>query len=297
MASPSVGSPIRKRVYIASYPRSGNTWVRLLLEHSLGFETKSDSTDRRRQPFGVLGAEHLAREPTLDLMKSHANFLPGDDDVIYVVRDGRDATASYWHYLRDRQGRPVGSFSEFLQSLPMKGDWWPFHVHSWLEADHSHRLLLVRYEDLMKDQEQELARLLDFLGLQPIRPFRDYAARISFESVHARQPTFFRRGQMGAWREVFSQDDERFFLAHDLGYLTSLGYLREEERPPGTSSSSNLGRDPLVRSLIRRMNDLQCELEKKEAVIQEQRRAIEAFTAHMDGCQSRQASGEPTGNV
>lgn len=279
-------------MWIVSYPRSGNTWVRLLLEHALGFETKSAYMADRRQIVGMFGDGYLTGCQEVEVIKTHATSLPGNDDVIYILRDGRDAVASYWYFLGDWERKPAESFTEFLQLLPSSGNWWAFHVYAWLELEHPHRVLLVRYEDLHKDQERELRRILDFLGLEPIRAFSDYGVKMSFENLHAHFPTFFRSGRIGAWRETFSPEDEEFFLKHDLGYLTKLGYVREEETTMALPTRSELAGDGLSKSLIRRMIELEHALEEKEAVVQEQKRAIEAYEAHMENCQHLQITGQ-----
>lgn len=323
MTPRSTHASIQKTVYIAAYPRSGNTWVRLLLEHALGFRTTSVYPGEGRAFLETSGDTHLSQSPKLNLMKTHAKSVSGSHDVIYVLRDGRDATVDYWHYVRDWEKRPTGSFCDFLRSLYLSGDWWALHVYAWLKLEHAHRLLLVRYEDLHKDQERELRRILDFLGLQATRPFSDYAAAISIEILHARLPSFFRSGRVGEWRESFSPEDERFFLQHDLGLLAKYGYVREGGRPliparrPEISmmdlerdsaqpteresgprptddglASIDLRSDPpveglgdiVLRSQIRRMIELERAVEEKEAVIQEQKRAIDALNAHMERC-------------
>lgn len=91
----------QRRAYIVSYPRSGNTWVRLLLEYGLGFETKTVYPDEGRTFLETDGNIHLTESPALELMRTHAASLAGVHDVIYVLRDGRDATAAYWNYLRN----------------------------------------------------------------------------------------------------------------------------------------------------------------------------------------------------
>ena len=132
----------QRRAYIVSYPRSGNTWVRLLLEHSLGFETTSIDSVARSPSLVMLGNKHLTERRKAELIKTHTTSLPGNDDVIYVLRDGRDAIASYWYYLGDWERKPAGSFSEFLQLLPSSGNWWASHVYAWLELEHPHRIFL-----------------------------------------------------------------------------------------------------------------------------------------------------------
>jgi DUF971 family protein len=265
------------------------------LEHALGVETTSAYTkDRSFEGLGTFGDGHLTGRREVELIKTHASSLHGNDDVIYILRDGRDATASYWHYVRDWEREPTGSFTEFLHSLPSRGNWWAFHIYSWLEVEHPHRLLLVRYEDLWRDQVNELGRMLDYLGLEPIRPFTDYGAKISFENLHANEPTFFRSGRIGAWRETFSREDERFFLEHDLGYLTRLGYARVDEDTSRSLTLSEPGSVALLKSQIRRSIELERALAEKEQVIRglhseaELRRArLEELAADRDGWEAR----------
>lgn len=61
------------------------------MEHSLGFETESAYIkDRQSQAIGMLGDAHLTESNKVELVKTHATSLAGNDDVIYVLRDGRD---------------------------------------------------------------------------------------------------------------------------------------------------------------------------------------------------------------
>ena len=123
------------RVYIVSYPRSGNTWVRLLLEYALGFKTLSVYQGETRRIFREVTGDdsHITNARKLDLIKTHEFSLAGNDPAIYVLRDGRDATASYWYYTREFEKRETGAFSDFLHSLQSSGNWWADHVYRWLE--------------------------------------------------------------------------------------------------------------------------------------------------------------------
>jgi hypothetical protein len=103
-------------------------------------------------------------------IKSHAPFEPDYSNVIYIVRDGRDVAVSYYHHsLRKGHIEPKVDFADFLE-LFNQGDVdgfgiWSEHVTSWLNQDEV-PVLLVRYEDLLKDAEQELMRILEFAGVK-----------------------------------------------------------------------------------------------------------------------------------
>ena len=262
-----------KKVYIASYPRSGNTWVRLLLEHSLGFATET------RQPVGreffsaiTNRDSHITQLPSLHLVKTHAFAVSGDDPVIYVLRDGRDAAVSYWHHTSAYGNGYKGSFSQFLRELYSKRDWWPDHVYHWLKTDKSHPKIVVRFEDLIKDQEKELGRLVSFLGLEPVRKFEEFKDVLGFEKLNKISPDFFRGGRRGGWTDCFTDEDKRFFLEHDWGMLQQFDYVAREGHPMSDSGEAILREQE---GWIRRYIELDNQLHEKEAEIRRLSRECE----------------------
>ncbi len=105
-------------LWIASYPRSGNTFLRVVLKAAFGlpsdslYAEKSDITGLMREVREGLvpgrSLSDMAHSADLCCVKTHD--LPGDDDfpAIYVVRDGRDALVSYAHYaLEIFEGQPA----------------------------------------------------------------------------------------------------------------------------------------------------------------------------------------------
>ena len=88
-------------IWIASYPRSGNTYFRELLQHFYDLETYSvyDDPKRNLKSEGKSTAELMSSPMTLvDMAKAKetyfvkTNELPQDDfPAIYLLRDGRDA--------------------------------------------------------------------------------------------------------------------------------------------------------------------------------------------------------------
>jgi estrone sulfotransferase len=264
------------RVFIVSYPRSGNTWVRLLLEYSLGFETQSvyaiEQNERRRESYHPLSRvtnndQHIVRSPEIDIVKSHAFAVEGESPVIYVLRDGRDATVSYWHFARSFWKRPVGTFSEFLRELHRTGDWWPHHVYQWLDYDKLHPKLVVRFEDLISDQKKETERMLDFLHLDPVRKFGDFEESAKFEKLHEVIPSFFREGKTGTWREAFQPKDEEFFLRYGLGMLQRYGYEATSGSTVKPSSGFDQTDAEVLDGWVRRYQRNQTEIIEKDGEI------------------------------
>lgn len=154
-------------VFLVSYPRSGNTWIRFML---LQARPDFDESDFQRineiipDMHGNLTWFECRRT---NLVKSHLTYWQPFRRVIYLVRDGRAATHSNWRYQRD-EGRFQGSFEEFLQN-PHWPSTWSEHVSGWTKA--SETQLVVRYEDVLSHPQEQLIRIAELLGW-PLTPAR-----------------------------------------------------------------------------------------------------------------------------
>lgn len=170
--------------WLASYPKSGNTWVRFLL-HQYFFgraerseeiaETIPDVHVTGRKPEGSPIAGWIA-------MKTHHRLstkMPMADRTgcaIYIARHPRDVILSSLNYMKliappeiARSIEPEGYVRNFIR---LGGD--PLfiqfgfgsileHAGSWMSSPSLMRLV-VRYEDLKRRPETELTRMLHFLG-------------------------------------------------------------------------------------------------------------------------------------
>jgi hypothetical protein len=160
-------------IFIVTYPRSGTTWMQMILyqlttdgsmdsphiyEYCPWFETSSRSAD------GFEG------RPSPRLFKSHLPYrqIPrGPCKYIYVARNGKDAAVSYYHLQRSHSGYQ-GTFEEFFD-LFMRGQVdsgsWFTHVRGWWQHRHDPNVLFLRYEDLLGDLEGSLRKIAAFCGL------------------------------------------------------------------------------------------------------------------------------------
>jgi hypothetical protein len=191
-------------VWLASYPRSGNTALRMLLNRVFGLETFSlydDRTDigENEERARIVGhrfhggtAEAFTAEAAASAqahyVKTHDLPPAGQDwPAIVVVRDGRSSTVSYWHY-RQRFGGTAPSLAEVVAGDVMFGSW-SAHVAAWLDAPLSRRLVL-RFEEIATLQPGTVARVAEFLGVEP----KGIPADLGFEAARRAFPEFFRGG-------------------------------------------------------------------------------------------------------
>jgi hypothetical protein len=159
----------RNIVWIASYPKSGNTWVRFMACNLLFGRQESASALAALAPdiheTGSSGVPVPA-----GLLKTHFTFSPSlpcaerTAAAIYVVRDPADVLASNFFYAqRSAQGfddSPAAFDQYFNTFVENRGDprWislgmgsWEHNVLSWLKTPHSFPILRIRYEDLSAD--------------------------------------------------------------------------------------------------------------------------------------------------
>lgn len=169
------GRRIRVRaddVWLVSYPRSGNTWMRFMFTTALnGRVEKYAEVEATVPDIYRSSACVLDRTPSPRLLKSHEPFEPRYRSVIYLVRDPRDVAVSYRRFELERGAvsateAPRAWIKRFVSGDVPFGDW-ASHVDGWLDraADVS-SLVLIRYEDLLADPRTQLQMALDVVGLQ-----------------------------------------------------------------------------------------------------------------------------------
>jgi hypothetical protein len=166
-------------------------------------------------------------------VKSHAPQLDAYPNIIYIVRDPRDVYVSRYHY----QGAEDTDFSEFLQDGARHPRTWAQHVTGWLQKRRPNQdLLLVHYEDLKTDAQQELRRMIRFADLPTDENrIRHAVERSSFENMKrlegeygrpgkSHPNVFTRKGKKGQWTDYFSDDDLELLRTREGEAMELTGY-------------------------------------------------------------------------
>jgi estrone sulfotransferase len=159
-------------ILLSSFPRSGNTWVRFLIANyiSVMFEDKLEITfpvlDKMMPEIGVSNLlEGWRYKDVPRIVKTHWAYnrrIFKKCRAIGVIRDPRDVMASYYRFLTKRE-HPLfrGDFQSFIRDRKYGLMSWFEHTHSWWK----HWDLIIRYEELRSDTEEQFARTLRFLGV------------------------------------------------------------------------------------------------------------------------------------
>ncbi|ERT08225.1 sulfotransferase domain protein [Lyngbya aestuarii BL J] len=228
-------------IFIVSYPKSGNTWVRFIIANLISDrDTVSFRNINNYVPDIYLYKDYL------NTMKQRPRFIKTHDagyefypKFIYIYRDGRDVAISYYHYLTGR-GEFNGTLKEFLNSKPSWGAvGWSSHVSRAIDyaKSHSDQVLLVKYEDLLNNTVKNVKRIADFCQLNvsieninfainksEFHRLKKIEKQYGSEFNHSKN-TFFRSGNSGQWKEMFSEEDIQQYLSIADNTLRQLGYL------------------------------------------------------------------------
>ena len=159
-------------IFLVSYPRSGNTWVRFLLGN-LVFQDDAVtfSNIESRVPEIYFNPDRFLRQlPRPRVIKSHECFQPMYPRVICLVRDPRDVAVSYYHHnvkagnISDDY-RMVDFVPRFIAGeFDPKFGSWRDNVLSWITLrENDPHFLMLRYEDMQTDTSAALKQILRFL--------------------------------------------------------------------------------------------------------------------------------------
>lgn len=227
-------------IWIPSYPRSGNTFIRLLLRNCFGLRTGSFYADdfggRKALEQAVGHLEHYEPgnlrfdegEPCL--IKTHA-ACTDDRDAIYVVRDGRAAAVSLWKFCAGKY-----SLHDVVEGKTEFGHWRD-HVASWNPLRRP-RTLCLKYEDVVADPLPAVEKLASFLD-------RPIVSRVipSRESLMALDGKWITAGT--DWREFMTVALEERFVELNGDQLAAHGYCRatppQRAGVPGTAAARPAG--------------------------------------------------------
>ena len=211
-------------IWLASYPRSGNFFVRTILFHCFGIKTGSiypndcggnekllnyvGHLDHIKSDNGNLALNFPADKPKI--IKTHS-LNKDNRKAIYIIRDGRASLVSFYEFYNRQIPLKV-----IMEGHTIFGKWCQ-HVESWDPWNRKDTLLLS-YEELTNDLQSNLIKISDFLKVEITNnqiPSRDEIAEIAGGAVRKKSN----------WREKISQEDLSMFNLINKETLEKFKYL------------------------------------------------------------------------
>lgn len=213
--------------------------LRILLSRCFDLDTHSmydDHTDIGAQPeFSSIAGhvshgldKHAFYQHAIESQKSYfikTHDRPCDDGkAIYVVRDGRSAIISYYHYIMNYTPGAVASLRDVVLGKCAFGSW-SDHIEAWTPMERSDTLLL-RYENMVQNPHRIVKAISDFID----RPVVTWNVP-SFGDLQAISPNFFRRGSDRRNIEELEGEELRLFWLLHREAMIKLNYADASVTP------------------------------------------------------------------
>jgi hypothetical protein len=189
-------------VWLASYPKSGNTWLRFLLysvlhgppEQSLDIASKIPDI-HRPLPTDVMSDERIYAKTHYAFSDSHPKASETERAVL-IIRHPRDVLFSALNYRRlgglTTAQMPDAQYARLF--IGHRGDpefkaqgfgTWEEHIESWA-GQAAFPVHVLRYEELKSDTATHLRTVLEFLSIDASDEAIENAVRASsFDSMRA----------------------------------------------------------------------------------------------------------------
>jgi hypothetical protein len=284
---------VKPIVWLASYPKSGNTWFRAFLAnlvrdgaepaHINALNTGGIASARELfdDMVGVDAADLTPDEidalrpavyrkwaeqhDDVGFHKIHDAFIRLDGEqalvpaeatrgAFYFVRNPLDVAVSYAHHAHRDLDSVIGWMADdghcfasgkkrLHEQLRQRLLSWSGHVASWVDQT-EFPVHVLRYEDMSRCPEETFTAAAAFAGLPTERDrvakalafasfdeLRRQEAADGFNERAPRAESFFRKGQVGSWREELSEEQAARIVADHHDVMKRFGYVDGAGQP------------------------------------------------------------------
>ena len=229
-------------VLVSEYPKCGATWFCNMLHELVELPFPRNSF------------------PPLEscVMQGHHMYNARFNKIIGVIRDGRDVMVSaYYYYLFDNEHHSLRylfenklnfeDYNDVEKNLPIfiehmftqydqrrSGFTWSEAINSFY--DHSSKVHIVKYENLLVNPLIELKAALNFLGFESRsnEHILSVIEKYSFKTLTNRKQgveaknTFLRKGVSGDWKNKFTKEACEVFNHYGGKELIRAGYEKND---------------------------------------------------------------------
>ena len=162
--------------------------------------------------------------------------------VIHISRNPKDVLVSWYHFSQILTNSKKASWDELFSTFLSGGNFslktWMYNLQYWYKYKDEPNILLIQYEDMKENLETVISRIANFLSTSLTT---DQIKRIvSLVSVKSMQENpkldvlvtsymdrskgrFIRKGEVGDWKNVFSDDENKAFDSLYEQFVTETG--------------------------------------------------------------------------
>lgn len=242
--------PTENDVHLVSFPRSGNTWMRVILAEILYGKSGDGLDDLQYFIPDNQVRFNLNRlvDSEFHVVKSHYPLNYSDSKtkkynrVIYLIRDPRDVVVSHYRYMSARGY--TTDFDNFLIDWVTGRIWptsWREHVNSWIGIDsktNDFNICIIRYEDLLSEPIAQVQKAVDIIGIEAnLNTVQRALDLASAENMRNKEKLGLRKGEDvvgmkyigeavdGQWKAKLNSNQVKLIEEHANVEMRKYGYL------------------------------------------------------------------------
>ncbi len=241
----------RKVLFVAGLPKSGTTWMSNLLGMIPGYYERTLYDPSRMMKFHDISSMVFELVPHYahSVIKLHTKYSSQNfaviqrflDKFIVMYRDLRDMTVSrYFHVLNEESHRHHHLYQEMsqedgiLHSMNIVRHDFVSWVKDWHEMALAHpdAIIEVRYEEMNADVRGTMNKVLKFFNIPVGTSLLDQMAATQLKTPMNLMESLShgdtkRKGIVGDWRNLFTQNHKDYFKEVAGQLLIDLGYERD----------------------------------------------------------------------
>jgi len=256
-----------KIIWVASYPKSGNTWVRFLLANLLCGQIKTSENIEHIIPdiHKPLVNKKIYQFNDVIFLKTHWKYEKVESlkintiGAIYIIRNPLDIIVSHLNYFRisDNVIEKNSFIEQFVNScgapqwINFQMGTWIENIESWAYRKNKFPCLIIRYEDLKTNPYVVVLNICNFLNLHKTETEVNQAIEQSsfqnlcvmekqelknstngfflseHQSMNDKEFRFMHKGVVGTFRQVLTKEQIKRSIDKFGGIMKKLGYTTE----------------------------------------------------------------------
>jgi hypothetical protein len=230
-------------IYIASYPKSGVTWLQYAMVSLIyGIDVNCVVNDFINLLIPDMHSSKFYIKSGLPtVVKTHC--LPRSEmrKVIHLVRDGRDVMASYYA-MQKNMGRNYTLSEMMIEDKGVFPCSWGRHCDEWLNNPHNASILQISYEELKNNTFVVFKKICDYIGI--IRSDEKINSAIDqtlFSKMQSREKqagwkagytlphgNFVRQGEVGSYKREIPLELLKKYEQMHISTFKTYGYCVDE---------------------------------------------------------------------